>query len=198
MTATVLTFNSSNINFILNWLKKQLDKVQNSSLTVLATAVSSWMNTLPSPTKFQPSPKIAITILDSFVLTLIPPQLAPLPPPSFTATSITVILFTTIYLRLRLPASNRSRIFLPVLTVLLLKIVNPVIIIFPISRPLHWLKITERIEYKLLAHSLRQGSQPPNLQICITSFIFSYFFVRNLLLSLSVKDFWKSVRIWQS
>jgi len=41
-------------------------------------------------------------MLDSFVITvliLIPPQLAPLPPPSFTPNSITVILSTTTYLK---------------------------------------------------------------------------------------------------
>ena len=61
------------------------------------------------PTKFQPSSKLAITILDSFVvcvLTLIPPQRAPLP----NFCHITHIL-----------------------------------------RSLHWLKIAERIEYKLLS-----------------------------------------------
>ena len=52
-------------------------------------------------TKFQPSPELATTISDSFVvslLTLIPAQLAPLPPPSFTPNSITVIPSTTTYL----------------------------------------------------------------------------------------------------
>ena len=64
--------------------------------------------------------------VDSFVvsvLTLIPTQLAPLPPPSFTPNSITVILSTTTYLSLRSPASNRSRTLLPVL---LLKLPNAV------------------------------------------------------------------------
>ena len=39
----------------------------------------------------------------------------------------------------------------------------------PILRSLHWLKITERIEYKLLSLT----SQPPNLHICINSLQFS-------------------------
>jgi len=81
---------------------------------------------LPSLIKFRPSPKLAITISDSFVvsvLTLIPTQLAPMPPPSFTPNSITVILSTTTYLSLRSPASNRSRTLLPVL---LLKLLNAV------------------------------------------------------------------------
>ena len=68
--------------------------------------ILSLMNILPSLIKFRPSPKLAITISDSFVvsvLTLIPTQLAPLPPPSFTPNSIAVILSTT-YLSLRSPA----------------------------------------------------------------------------------------------
>ena len=85
------------------------------------------MNILPSPTKFQPPPKLANTILDSFVvsiLALIPTQLAPLPPSSFTPNSITVIFIsTTTYLSLRLSASNRFRTLSPVL---LLKLLNPV------------------------------------------------------------------------
>ena len=83
-------------------------------------------NILPSLIKFRQSPKLAITISDSFVvsvLTLIPTQLAPLPPPSFTPNSITVILSTTTYLSLRSPASKRSRTLLPVL---LLKLLNAV------------------------------------------------------------------------
>jgi len=40
----------------------------------------------------------------------------------------------------------------------------------PILRCLHWLKITELFEYKLL--SLTKSSQPPNLHIHITSPLF--------------------------
>jgi len=119
-------------------------------LTLLATLDSSLMNILASLIKFRPSPMLAITISDSFVvsiITLIPAQLAPLPPPSFTPNSITVILSTTTYLSLRSPASNRSRTLLPVL---LLKLLNAVTSL--LSYTLHWLKITERIEYKLLTH----------------------------------------------
>ena len=99
-------------------------------LTLLATLDSSLMNILPSLIKFRPSPKLAITISDSFVvsvLTLILTQLAPLPPPSFTPNSITVILSTTTYLSLRSPASNRSRTLLPVLLLNLLNAVTSLI-----------------------------------------------------------------------
>ena len=78
-------------------------------LTLLAILVSSLRKILLFLTKFQPSPKLAITTLDSFVvsvLTLIPPQHAPLPPPSFILNLITVILTTTTYLSLSLPACN--------------------------------------------------------------------------------------------
>jgi len=84
------------------------------------------MSILPYPTKFQPSAKLATTVSDSFVvsvLTLIPPQRAPLPPPSFTPNLITVIPSTTTYLSLRLPASNWFRTLSPVQ---LLKLLNPV------------------------------------------------------------------------
>ena len=95
-------------------------------LTLLAISASSLMNISPFPTKFQPSPKLATTISDSFVvsvLTLIPLQRAPLPPPSFTPNLITVILATTTYRSLRLPASNWFRTLSPVQ---LLKLLNPV------------------------------------------------------------------------
>ena len=72
---------------------------------------SSYFNILHFPTKFQPSRKLATTISDSFVvsvLTLIPPQPAPLPPPSFTPNLITVILSTTTYRSLRLPVGYNS------------------------------------------------------------------------------------------
>ena len=132
MTANLLTLNSSKTEFLLIGLKKQLDKIHNSSLntthsvTLLAISASSLMNILPFPTKFQPSPKLATTISDSFVvsvLTLIPPQRAALPPPSFTPNLITVILSTTTYRSLRLPASNWFRTLSPVQ---LLKLLNPV------------------------------------------------------------------------
>jgi len=44
-----------------------------------------------------------------------------------------------------------------------------------ILRSLHWLKITERIEYKLLSqsHLVRKSSQPSNLHIWITSSLFN-------------------------
>ena len=130
MTANLLTLSPSKTEFLLVGLRKQLDKIHTTPhltpFTLLATLDSSLVFILPSPIKFWPSPKLAITISDSFVvsvLTLIPTQLSPLPPQSFTPNSITVILSTTTYLSLRSPASNRSRTLLPVL---LLKLLNAV------------------------------------------------------------------------
>jgi len=116
---------SSNSRFLQDWPtlnsyllhpKSNLTRYTTPQLTpptLLVTLGSSSMINLPFPTKFQPSPKHAINTSDSFVvsvLTLIPLQRAPLPPPSFTANTITVILSTTTYLSLRLPASNFQRI----------------------------------------------------------------------------------------
>jgi len=119
MTANLLTLNSPRQNSYSLDSESNLTRYTTphlTPLTLLATLDSSLMNILRSLIKFRPSPKLAITISDSFivsVLTLIPTQLAPLPPPSFTPNSITVIFFTTTYLSLRSPASNRSRTLLP-------------------------------------------------------------------------------------
>jgi len=129
MTANLLTLNSSRLNSYSLDSKSNLTRYttrHSTPLTLLAISASSLMNILPFPTKFQPSPKLVITISDSFVvsvLSLIPPQRAPLPPQLFTLNSITVILSTTTYRSLRLPASNWFRTVSPVQ---LLKLLNPV------------------------------------------------------------------------
>ena len=119
----------SKTEFLLIGLKKQLDKMHNSSLNTYPVCLQSWLHLwrtsylLRPNFSHQPSSKLAITILDSFivsVLTLIPPQLTPLPPPSFTPNLITVILSTKTYWSLRLSASNRFKTLLPVLLLKLL------------------------------------------------------------------------------
>jgi len=125
---------------------------------------TSLMNILPSPTKFQPSPKPAVTILDTFVvsvLTSILPQLPPLPPRSFTPNSITVILSTTTYLSLRITRLQLTQNSLTRAVVKALKSCH----ITPVLRCLHWLKITERIAYKLLSltYNVVTTTQPPYL-----------------------------------
>jgi len=90
MSAKLLTLNPSKTEFLLIGLKKQIDKIHNFSLNTTHSARDLGFifdEHLAFPTKFQPSPKLAITILGSFVvsvLTVTPPQRAPLPPPSFT------------------------------------------------------------------------------------------------------------------
>ena len=66
-----------------------------------------------------------------------------------------------------LPASNRFR---TLLLVLLLKLLNALTCTTPIIRSLHWLKITERIEYKLLSltHKVLTTTQPPYLHHVIS------------------------------
>jgi len=72
--------------------------------SMLAILASSLINTLdlPFPTKFRPSKKLAIIVgyitqTVSLYLTLTALQLGPMPPPSFTSNSISVIVFATTY-----------------------------------------------------------------------------------------------------
>jgi len=147
-------------------------------LTLLATLVSSLVSILPSPTKFQPSPKLATTIPDSFLV-------------STTACAIATSIvhskldyYNSLYYNL--PKSQITR---------LQQIQNSVARavkapkpchITPILRCLHWLKMTERTKYKLL--SLTKFSQPPNLHICITSSLFNLLAALALQLSLPLLD----------
>ena len=107
MTANLLTLNSSNTEFLLIGFRKQLDKIHNSSLN---TTYSARNHGFIFDEHLTFSDQIsAISKSDSFVvsvLILITTQLAPMPPPSFTPNSITVILSTATYLNLRLPAYN--------------------------------------------------------------------------------------------
>jgi len=166
MTANLLTLNSSKTEFLLIELRKQLDKIHNSSLNTIHSARNlgfifdqhlTFSDQISAISK-------ACYYHNSFivsVLTLIPAQLAPLPPLSFTPNLITVIFSTTTYLSLRSSASNRSR---PLLPVLLLKLLNAVTSHLSYTvHSLHWLKITERIEYKLLSliYKVLTTTQPP-------------------------------------
>jgi len=129
MTANLLTLNSSKTEFLLIGLKKQLDKIHNSSLNTTHSSARNlgfiFDKHLTFSDQISAICKACYYQSDSFVvsvLTLIPTQLAPLPPPSFTPNSITVIRSITTYLSLRLLASNRFRTLLPVL---LSKLLNP-------------------------------------------------------------------------
>ena len=126
MTAILLTLNSSKTEFILIGLRKQLDKIHNSLLNTTHSACNLGFifdEHLTFSDQILAISKSCYYHIIIIVLTLIPTQLAPLPPPSFTPNSITVILSTTTYLSLRSTASSRSRTLLPVL---LLKLLNAV------------------------------------------------------------------------
>ena len=89
----------------------------------------------------------------------------PLLPLLFTPSLITVILFTINYLSLNYPVSSRSRTLLLVLS---LKLLSPVISL-P-SYALHWLRIIECIQYKLLSltYKVLTITQPPYLHNLIS------------------------------
>jgi len=127
------------------------------------------MNILHSPIKFRPSPKLAITISDSFVVSVFYLD-------SNTARTIAISivhskldycnsLYYNLYLSLSSPASNRSRT-LSRGVVKAPKCCH----ITPIIHSLHWLKITERIEYKFLSltYKVLTTTQPPYLHNVIS------------------------------
>jgi len=99
------------------------------------------------------------------ILTLMCQLPVPLLPLLFTTSSITVILCTINSLSLNYPISRRSKTLLLVLS---LRRLSPVISL-P-SYALHWLRITERIEYKLLSltYKVLTTTQPPYLHNLIS------------------------------
>jgi len=105
----------------------------------------------PFLTKFQPSPNLAIVTLDSFVvfiLTLIPQQLAPLPPPSFTSNLITGTVFSHYHNRLKSQITRLQQIQNSLTRAVK---ASKSCHITPILHTLHWLKLTECVKYKLLS-----------------------------------------------
>ena len=125
---------------------------------------------LPSLIKFRPSPKLAITISDSFVvsvLTLIPTQLAPR-----IATSIVHSkLDYCNYLYYKLPKSQITRLQQIQNSLARVVVKTPKCChITHILHSLHWLKITERIEYNLLSltYKVLTTTHPPYLHNLIS------------------------------
>ena len=149
MTANFLTLNSYKTEFLLIGLRKQLDKIHNSSLNTTHSArnlgfifderltFSDQISAISKACYYHIRQLRCIRpYLDSTI------QLEQsLPLPSFTPNSITVILSTTTYLSLRSPTSNRSR---TLLAVLLLKLLNAV---------------TSLLSYTLLSYTLFIGSK---------------------------------------
>jgi len=107
---------------------------------------------------------------------------------------LTVILFTTTYQGLRLPASNRSRTLLPAL---LLKLLNPVISLqsYDLSNGSKWPNALNTNSFYLSTKS----SQPPSLHICITSplfnFLAAFILQSSSLVTLARLPTWSSLRI---
>jgi len=131
--------------------------------TLLEILALSLTNILPSLTKLHLSPKPATIKFVSFAVsghTSIPQLPVLLLPLSFTPNLTTVILSTINCLSLNYPVFSRSR---TVLLVLSLKLLSPVTSL-P-SYALHWPRINECIEYKLLSltYKVLTTTQPPYL-----------------------------------
>jgi len=113
---------------------------------------------------------VAITISDSFVvsvLTLIPTQLAPLPPHRSLQTRL--LYCNSLYYNL--PKSQVTRLQQIQNSLARAVVKTPKCChITPILHSLHWLKITERIEYKLLSltYKVLTTTQPPYLHNLIS------------------------------
>jgi len=109
------------------------------------------------------------------VHTSIPKQLAPSPLPLFTPSSTTATLYHNLPKSQIWQMITRHQQIQNSLARAVVKAPKSSHIT-PILRSLHWLKVTERIEYKLLSlNYTTQFSQPPELHICITSSQFSLF-----------------------
>jgi len=122
------------------------------------------MNILPFPTKYQPSPKLATTISDSFVVSVLYLDF------TTTCTIATSIVHSKLDycnpLYYNLPKSQITRLQL-IQNCLARAVVkaSKSCHITPALRSLHWLKITERIENKLLSltYKVLTTTQPPYL-----------------------------------
>ena len=140
--------------------------------TSLATLVLFSMNTLPSQTKslhFLNPATITFVNFAVFAHISTSKQPPPLPPPLSILNLITVTLSITTFQTINLTGSNRSR---TLLLVLLLRLLNPHIT--PILKSLHWLKINERVEYKLLSltYKVLTTSQPSYLHNLIVNWLY--------------------------
>ena len=140
-------------------------------LTLLETSASYSMNTSPFLTRSHLSPNLAITIFGSFavsVYTTILKQIPLLPLPLFTASLTTATLFIVIK---HLPKCQITRLQQIQNSLARAVVKGPKSShITPTLRSLQWLKITERIEYKLLSltYKVLTLTQPSYLHNLIT------------------------------
>ena len=148
MTANLLTLNSSKTEFLLIGLKQQLAKISScSQLTLLVTLSSFLMNTSPFLTRYQlflnPATHISVNFAASDYIS-ITIQPVPLPPPSCTPSLTTAIYFTkpTQLNRLQHIQNSLAR---AVVRAIKSFHINPAL------KSLHWLKIRQRIDYKILS-----------------------------------------------
>ena len=155
MNTNPLTLNFPKTEFLLIGLKNQLAKMHNSSLDTSHSAWNLGFILDEHLTFFDQilhlSPRLVTITFVNFAVsgfTSIRQLPAPLLPLSFTPNVYTVILSTINSVSFNYIYS-RSR---TLLLVLLLKLLSPVISLSSyVLRSLHWLRITERIEYKLLS-----------------------------------------------
>jgi len=173
MTANLLTLNCSKTEFLLIRLRKQLDKIHNSSLNTTHSARNLGFifdQHLTFSDQISAISKACYYHIRQ--LRCILPYLD-----SNTACTIaTSIVHSKLdycnFLYYNLPKSEITRLQQIQNSLARAVIKAPKCChITPILRS-HWLKVTECIEYKLL-HALTKSSQPPSLRTCITSSLFN-------------------------
>jgi len=171
MTANLLTLNSSKAEFLLIGLSKQLAKINNSWLTTTYTARKLGFifdEHLTFSDQISSVSKSAITISISFAVsvhTSIPKQLPPSPLPLFTSSSTIATLYHNLP-KFQITRLQQIQNSLARAVVKAPKSSH----ITPILRSLHWLKINECIEYKLLSltYKVLTTTQPSYLYNLIT------------------------------
>jgi len=164
MSANLLTLNSSKTEFLIIGLKQQLSKIDNIRsipLILHATLVLSLMNTLPSLIRSHHFLSPAILISDNSavsVLTSILKQPVPLLP-LLSTPNLTTVTLSTARLQQIQNCLARTVVKTPKSS-----------LVTPILTDLHWLKINERIEYKLLSltYKVLAASQPDYLHNLIS------------------------------
>jgi len=172
MTANLLTLNSSKIEFLLIGLKKQLDKIHNSSLNITHSARNLgfvFEEHLTFSDQISAISKACYYHIRQ--LRCIRPYLD----------STTVCTIATSIVHSKLDYCNSLYYNLPESQITCLQLTQNCLAravvkapkswhITPVLRCLHWLKITEHIEYKLLSltYKVLTTTQPPYLHHLIS------------------------------